>query len=295
MKIESLGYVGVGTPRASEFERFGPDILGTPLWTEPKDGVVRLRMDDRAYRLAIHSDERDRLLYIGWEVASARELEAAASHLRAQGITVEDADEKTRQMRHVDGFVRFADPWGLSHEIFHGQRTLGSFTPARDITGFVTGEMGLGHIVLLLPDREEAVRFFRDVMGFRVSDYIDDPLPVAFFHCNPRHHSLAVGQVGPIRGLHHVMFELKDLDDVGRTYDLCKEKNVPYSMELGRHSNDFMTSFYVRTPGGFEIEYGWGGRLVDEETWKVLHLAKGSNWGHKNTGLGPPRTVEPIA
>lgn len=295
MKIESLGYVGVGSTRAAEFETFGPEILGTPLWTEPKDGAVRLRMDDRAYRLAIHPDDRDRLLYIGWEVAGPSALEEAAKHLRSKGIAVEDADEKTRKARHVDGLVHFTDPWGLAHEIFHGQRTLGSFTPARDITGFVTGQLGLGHIVLLLPDRDAAVRFFTDVMAFRLSDFIDVPLPVAFFHCNARHHSLAVGQAGPIRGLHHLMMELKDLDDVGRTYDLCKSKGLPFAMKLGRHSNDLMTSFYVRTPAGFEIEYGWGGLMVDDSTWKVVHLPNGSNWGHQPTGLGPPTTVEPIA
>ena len=293
MKIQSLGYVGVGTPRAAEFERFGPEILGTPLWTEPKDGVVRLRLDERAYRLAIHPDERDRLLYIGWEVAGAKELEDAVAHLRAKGVAVEAADEQTRKARHVEALARFRDPWGLEHELFYGQRTLSSFQPARDITGFVTGKLGLGHVVLVLPDRDAAVQFFRDVMSFRVSDYIDVPFPLAFFHCNPRHHSLAVGAAGPIKGLHHVMLEVKDLDDVGRTYDLCKQAGVPFTSHLGRHSNDRMTSFYVRTPGGFEIEYGWGGLLVDDATWKVEHLPLPSTWGHERAGMTPPTTVEP--
>ena len=294
MKIESLGYVGVGTPRASEFERFGPEILGTPLWTEPGDGAVRLRLDERAYRLAIHPDERDRLLYIGWEVAGAKELENAVAHLRGKGVAVEAADENTRKARHVEALAHFRDPWGLEHELFYGQRTLPSFEPARDISGFVTGKLGLGHVVLVLPDRDAAVRFFRDVMSFRVSDYIDVPFPLAFFHCNPRHHSLAVGAAGPIKGLHHVMLEVKDLDDVGRTYDLCKQAGVPFASHLGRHSNDRMTSFYVRTPGGFEIEYGWGGLLVDDATWKVQHLPLPSTWGHEGAGMTPPTTVEPV-
>jgi extradiol dioxygenase len=293
MRIESLGYVGVGSPRAREFERFGPEILGTPLWTEPGDGVVRLRLDERAYRIAVHPDERDRLLYVGWEVAGPRELESAIGDLRASGVEMEPIDEATRKARHVEGLARFRDPWGLVHELFFGQRKLASFEPTRAISGFVTGTLGLGHVVLLLPDRDAAVRFFVDVMGFRVSDYIDVPFPLAFFHCNARHHSLAIGAAGPIKGLHHVMLELKDLDDVGTTYDLCRKSGVPFTMDLGRHSNDRMTSFYVRTPGGFEIEYGWGGLMVDDATWKVQHLPLPSTWGHERVGQAPPTTVEP--
>ena len=52
-------------------------------------------------------------------------------------------------------------------------------------------------------------------------------------------------------------------------------------MTLGRHTNDRMTSFYVRTPSGFEIEYGTGGLLVDDATWVVRPYDAGSVWGHK--------------
>ena len=52
-------------------------------------------------------------------------------------------------------------------------------------------------------------------------------------------------------------------------------------MSLGRHTNDMMTSFYVRTPSGFEIEYGTGGVLVDEENWEVENYDAMSFWGHR--------------
>jgi hypothetical protein len=53
-------------------------------------------------------------------------------------------------------------------------------------------------------------------------------------------------------------------------------------MSLGRHTNDLMTSFYVRTPSGFEIEYGYGGVLIeDEASWQVDTYDAISLWGHK--------------
>ena len=42
-----------------------------------------------------------------------------------------------------------------------------------------------------------------------------------------------------------------------------------------------MTSFYVRTPSGFEIEYGTGGLVVDDDTWEVGEHHAQSIWGHK--------------
>jgi len=294
MKISSLGYVGVASPRAKEWERFGPEILGTPLWTEPADGSVYLRLDERAYRIAVHQGTRDELRYVGWEVAGPTSLDDAVDDLARAGFEATRGSVDDCRHRCVEGLVAFRDPWGIRHELFYGQRSLMSFRPTRDISGFVTAELGLGHLVLLLPDLAAATRFIVDVLGFRVSDFIDVPFPLAFFHCNPRHHTIAVGEMGPVVGLHHIMLEVKDLNDVGTTYELCRKQGVQFSMDLGRHSNDRMLSFYVRTPGGFEIEYGWGGLLIDDSTWQVLRLPKPSYWGHDMVNAQPPTTVYPV-
>jgi extradiol dioxygenase len=293
MKISSLGYVGVGSARAKEWERFGPEILGTPLWTEPDDGVY-LRIDERAYRIAVHPAARDELQYVGWEVTGPTALAEAVEELRAAGIGVDHGSAEDRRRRRVEGLAAFRDPWGTRHELFYGQRSLMSFRPTRDISGFVTGELGLGHIVLAVPDLGVASHFFVETLGFRISDFIDVPFPLAFFHCNPRHHTVAVGHMGALTGLHHVMLEAKDLNDVGTTYELCRKQGVPLSMDLGRHSNDRMLSFYVRTPGGFEIEYGWGGLLIDDSKWQVLRLPRPSFWGHELVNPNPPTTIRPV-
>jgi extradiol dioxygenase len=293
MKVSSLGYVGVGSVRAKEWEAFGPEILGTPLWNGAQDGVY-LRLDERAYRIAVHPAERDELQYIGWEMGNPTALEEAAEELKARGFAVERGAAEDCKRRHVEGMIAFRDPWNIRHEMFYGQRSLMTFRPTREISGFVTGELGLGHIVLVLPELAAATRFFVDVLGFRVSDYIDVPFPLAFYHCNPRHHTVAVGAMGRFVGFHHIMLEVKDLNDVGTTYDLCKKRGVPFAMDLGRHSNDRMLSFYVRTPGGFEIEYGWGGLLVDDAKWQVQRLPLPSFWGHHGVSETPPTTVYPV-
>src|SRR6516164_2315354 len=106
MKISSLGYVGVGSTHAKEWERFGPEILGTPLWAEPDDGVY-LRLDERAYRIAAHPATRDELQYVGWEVASPTALTDAVDELRRSGVTAERGSAEDCRRRHVEGLVAF--------------------------------------------------------------------------------------------------------------------------------------------------------------------------------------------
>ena len=63
-------------------------------------------------------------------------------------------------------------------------------------------------------------------------------------------------------------------------------------MKFGRHPNDLMTSFYMRTPSEFLIEHGWGGREVSLD-WQPVELkSAGSFWGHQglfeSLADGPP-------
>jgi hypothetical protein len=85
------------------------------------------------------------------------------------------------------------------------------------------------------------------------------------------------------------MLQAKSLDDVCSTMYLAQDRGVPISGSLGRHTNDHMVSFYMRSPSGFEIEYGFGARTVDDSTWKVQHHYSGSIWGHRGMGSSAPQ------
>jgi hypothetical protein len=55
---------------------------------------------------------------------------------------------------------------------------------------------------------------------------------------------------------------------------------------LGRHTSDFITSFYTWTPSGFMVEYGWGARAIDVDNWKAYERKDGpSLWGHERNWL----------
>jgi catechol 2,3-dioxygenase-like lactoylglutathione lyase family enzyme len=127
--------------------------------------------------------------------------------------------------------------------------------------------------------------FYVDVLGFRLSDYMQKPFRAYFFHINARHHSLALLQTGR-NGMHHLMVELFSLDDVGQSYDVAMSEPDRVNVTLGRHTNDLMTSFYARSPSSFMMECGWGGREIDPSTWQPSELKDGpSLWGHERNWL----------
>jgi 2,3-dihydroxybiphenyl 1,2-dioxygenase len=152
------------------------------------------------------------------------------------------------------------------------------------MAGFKTGALGLGHVVLRSDDLPASVGLLTGALGFRISDYIGT---MTFLHCNPRHHSVAFQPRAKNlprsrdKKLWHFMLETNALDDVGSGLDAAMKSGATLATTLGRHTNDQMVSFYVVTPSGFEVEYGWGGRLIDDSIWQVQRHDRGALWGHK--------------
>ncbi len=236
-------------------------------------------MDEYEYRFAVHPGGNDDVAYVGWQVSSEKQLHEIADQIKAAGVVVTQGDREEAKARRVEGLIKFDDPDGTPTEVFYGPPISfdNPFNSPRPISGFVTGELGLGHVVFFVQDLDRSVRFYRDVLGMSVSDFIRH---LAFFHCNPRHHSLALAEAQAPKRLNHFMLQLQSLNDVGATHDLCQDQGIVVR-GLGRHTNDHMTSFYLKTPSGFDVEWGWGAREVDDATWQVQRHEKGSMWGHR--------------
>ncbi len=168
--------------------------------------------------------------------------------------------------------------------------------------GFVTGAGGAGHEVLTTPGvtRETYLEFYVDLLGMQISDTIVEKIAppgvyadLIFLHCNPRHHTVALGDVPVPRSIHHFMVEVSDIRDVGRAWDRCLAAHQPIEMTLGMHTNDRMFSFYVSSPpSGFAVEFGWGGLLIDDPAaWQIGHFDMRDSWGHESP---PTRVAESL-
>lgn len=285
MTLQSFGYFGVRSQKLDDWAEYGPKLLGLEI-VERTATTLKLRMDDRKQRILVSSSEAD-VQAFGFEVADRAALDALAGRLEGQQILVRPVSPASAALRGVAGAIRFADPAGNPLEAFYGpETTIEAFKPGRPISGFRTGAMGMGHAVLHVTRVEALVPFYRDVLGFKVSDFMVKPFKAYFFHLNPRQHSLALLETGR-EGIHHIMMEAGQLDDVGQALDLANAEGR-VAVNLGRHTNDLMTSFYARTPDDFLIEYGWGGRTIEPDTWQPSEMTYGGSlWGHEPVAASP--------
>lgn len=292
MKLQSLGYVGIATDRLEDWSQFATGLLGMQVIDRGRTGLT-LRMDDRKQRLIIDQDSRNGCNFFGWEVADAAALDHMAAHLESKGVAVRREPKTVADQRCVTDLISFHDPNGNRLEIFHGAALADTpFVPSRCISGFRTGPLGLGHVVLTTESIERTMPFYQDVLGFRLSDYTLRPFKAYFFHVNPRHHSLAMVETGK-NGIHHLMVEVFSLDDVGQGYDIAQSDPGQVAVTLGRHTNDLMTSFYAHSPSNFMMEYGWGGQDIDPQTWQPFECDYGpSLWGHDRSWLSPEGRVQ---
>lgn len=292
MELKSLGYVGVGSTSIGQWKDFAVGVLGMQISDSGKSSFG-LRMDERDQRLIVDADIPDGMQVLGWEVQDGTALERIAHRVEAAGVAVRFEPASFADRRHVAGLISFDDPIGNRVEVFHGAGIAAEpFVPGRRIAGFRTGRLGLGHAVLTVERTESVLPFYRDVLGFRLSDYMLKPFKAHFLHVNPRHHSLALIETGR-NGMHHLMIELLSIDDVGQCYDIALNDADTVRVSLGRHLNDYMMSFYMKSPSPFLVEYGWGGRTLDLDQWKPQEVTQGASfWGHERSWLGPDERLQ---
>lgn len=291
MGIKALGYVIIASPTPEAWDSFLTSVVGTMRAGETSEGAALYRIDDRPFRFWVEQAEADRLLAAAYEVGSAAELDEIRAALTAAGRPVENGGAAGAAARGVSAYLRTSDPAGNGLEFFHGDtRDDVEFVSPAGVSGFVTGDMGMGHAVFAAPNFEECHAFYKalgfhdtDIPRFHFSDAPDDPgVGFAFMHAdNGRHHSVALGEMPQSpSGCIHLMLEMKSQADVGRCHDRMRLAKVPESASLGRHVNDQTFGFYMQTPGGFDLEIGADPLVIDPASWQPTAHLQPSEWGH---------------
>jgi len=236
-------------------------------------------------------DEADRL-------KDAGKPDEAVAKLQSAGVAYHVADRALCDLRGVREMTRFEDPTGYRHELFYAQSSeLRSFKPPRKHAGFAADEQGIGHVILVVPAlTDELEHFLFEVMGFKWfgGGSVSSGMKMGFYRpaLSTRSHSIGYFQVPGKFGIQHIGLPVRELDDVGITLDIIRERRVPLQMTLGRHVQDPVISFYVFTPSGFSIEY-----LYEFGAWNTaaeMNPDKVSLWGHERVGPLMPTTVRSL-
>lgn len=286
--IRGLSYFVAESTDPVQWQRYAQDVLGMMVSEAPAGGMY-VKMDERPFRMLVVPGGESRYLASGWELASERAFNTAIETLDQADVSWRLGTAEQCDQRGVQALLHVTDPSGNHHELSWGHRSdCQPFISPQGVPGFITGDMGLGHTVLPAPNFDATLAFAKEVLGFELSDIFNfrpdpsaPPIRIHFLHCkNSRHHSLALAEYPVPSGCVHVMVEVESMTEVGRAYDRSIAHNVPQSATLGQHLNDRMTSFYMKTPSGFDLEYGYGGLLVDWQEHSAFEFTRVSLWGH---------------
>jgi catechol 2,3-dioxygenase-like lactoylglutathione lyase family enzyme len=135
--------------------------------------------------------------------------------------------------------------------------------PFRPVEEEETRPMGISHVVLNTPDLQAARLFYESVLGFRVSDWVEDIM--CFLRTGRAHHVIAFTRA-PHTSLNHVAFEMRGLDEFMRATGALMRQGLAPLWGPGRHGVGRNTFSYFRDPSsGFVLEYTTAAQMIDDE------------------------------
>lgn len=123
----------------------------------------------------------------------------------------------------------------------------------------------LGHLVLNVRDIHASARFYTEIVGLEVSDWISDQM--VFLRCAEDHHDLALAQIAPgdagsrntytpgRAGLEHFSYALGSLDEIEQMGRFLQEKGVEIVRGIGKHGPGENVFLVFKDPDGNYVEF----------------------------------------
>jgi 2,3-dihydroxy-p-cumate/2,3-dihydroxybenzoate 3,4-dioxygenase len=256
LSLNDIRYVRLGTRDVAAAVKFATQIIGLQPAGEDA-GSVYLRSDERDHTLVYTpGDPPDHS--VGFELADAGTLDAAAGELENAGYPVHQGTASECEQRRVGAFVTFNEPSGTRIDLitrpWHSARR---YTASRD-----AGITGFSHVGLYstAPGRDE--KFWTGTCNARVSDWIG---PAALLRIDSVHHKIALF---PARrhGVQHINHQVQTIDDVMRAYYFLRDRGIAIRFGPGRHPTSGAVFLYFEGPDGMTFEYSTGVRLIEDET-----------------------------
>ncbi|RLA43669.1 MAG: 2,3-dihydroxybiphenyl 1,2-dioxygenase [Gammaproteobacteria bacterium] len=282
--VIELGYLGLNVTDINAWREYATSCIGLEIAESDQDDRFYLRMDQQHHRITVFQSDQDDMAYMGWRVKGLEEFKTMIQQLTDAGVEHRVATPEETQERHVLGLIKLNDPSGTANEIYYSPQVdvMKPFHPGRPMYGkFVTGDQGLGHVLIRSDDNEAMYNFYKLLGLFGSIEYrIDMPdgavAQPLFMSCNDRQHSIAFGLPGMVERLNHLHLQYTEFDDLGISHETIRNKGIDVAMQLGKHANDQLYTFYSATPSGWLMELGWGNYMKPE----AQEHYKGDIFGH---------------
>jgi catechol-2,3-dioxygenase len=248
VSVTKLAHVGFRARNLSNQAEFYNDRWGLEP-VEEHAGELFFRADGPDHHvLTLHADDAPGLHHFAFEVASPSDVDRAADELAALGLSIVTAPTAGLEPG-VARAMRFRDPEGNLVELIAGVDTIHEPYGNRDVK-----PAGLNHIVLEAQDRVALESFYRDALGFKLTDQLADFM--TFFRCNANHHSLAfLGARDGVPGFNHAAFEIRNWEEWIKAVFYAGEKGIPRVWGPGRHLAGNNLFSYYKDPEDNTVEY----------------------------------------
>jgi len=243
IKIQRLGHATIETPELERAVEYHQQLNG--LNVVGRDGAgVHLATKVGQLAMTLVEARHAHCSRLSFEVAPDVDFAAYAKQLTVAGIASQIRSDPFPGTPQV---LTFNDCDGTTIDLFREWKF-----HAADPRGGGLGPLKLGHMAFFAPDVQRKVAFYRDLLSFRVSDWIGDHF--VFMRCNTDHHTVNFFQ-GDGPRLHHMAFELRDFSHMQQCCEILASLRIRIGWGPLRQGPGHNIAVYHRNPDDQVVEY----------------------------------------
>ncbi len=243
IQARRIGHATFETPDLDRAVEYYTNIAGLVLTSKEKDRAFFASKVGQLV-VTVERGETARCTKLSFEVAPNADFKDMRRELDRMGI---GSDIRNDSMPGISKVLTFKDPKGTTIELFSEWKYLGSH---HQVIG--VGPLKLGHVAFIVDDAKKLADFYEKVLGFRVSDWVEDFF--VFMRCGPDHHTVNF-LTGKTTKMHHIAFEVKDFAQIQSACELFGEKRIPIIWGPLRHGPGHNVSTYHHNPDGEVVEF----------------------------------------
>lgn len=255
IKVKRLGHATFCTPDLERQVEYWTQIIGLSVVERGADHcLLATKLGEEAIALE-RGPDKGLLRRLAFQAKPGTDLLEVAAKLTKEGIIAERRSDISPGVRQA---IAFHDPKGTLLEIY----TDYDFVSKDDSEGRIS-PIKFGHVAYRVNDAKKVTKFYCDILGFRVSDWIGDHF--SFLRCGIDHHAVNFVNYDN-EGLHHIAFELNDWGAIHDACDYLARKKIPLVWGPLRHVVGHNIAAYHRNPDDIRVElFAEMDLMVDED------------------------------
>jgi catechol 2,3-dioxygenase-like lactoylglutathione lyase family enzyme len=240
--VRKISHASYETPDLDKQTEYYTNVLGLTLVAKDKDAAYLANANDH-HSVILRRGAEPKCSRLGFQLGPDDDLQAFEKQTTAQGLRT--AFKKDPEPTIAD-MVTFEDPKGTVMEVF---KRPDSQKQGFASTGIIPHK--LGHVAFHVTDVKTVTKFYCDVLGFRVSDWMGDYF--SFLRCGPDHHTINLVETGSNKHF-HTAFELRDWAHIQSACDFLSKHGFKILWGPGRHGIGHNLFTYHRSPNGLITE-----------------------------------------